>query len=36
VANRCVREILTGVAMRRKGITEPHYLHPDAIDHGQG
>ena len=36
VANRCVREILTGIAMRRKGITEPHYLHPDAIDHGQG
>ena len=36
VANRCVREILTGVAMRKKGITEPHYLHPDAIDHGQG
>ena len=35
VANRCVREILTGVAMRRRGITEPHYLHPDAVDHGQ-
>ena len=36
VANRCVREILTGIAMRKKGITEPHYLHPDAVDHGQG
>ncbi len=35
VANRCAREILTGIAMRKKGITEPHYLHPDAIDHGQ-
>ena len=36
VANRCVREILTGIAMRKKGITEPHYLAPEAIDHGQG
>jgi agmatinase len=36
VANRCVREILTGVAMRRKGITEPNYLAPEALDHGQG
>ena len=36
VANRCAREILTGLAMHRRGITEPHYLHPDAIDHGQG
>ena len=36
VANRCVRELLTGIAMRKKGITEPHYLHPDAVDHGQG
>ncbi len=36
VANRAAREILTGIAMRRRGITDPHYLHPDAIDHGQG
>jgi agmatinase len=36
IANRCVREILTGIAMRRAGITEKHYLHPEAIDHGQG
>ncbi|MGI9529936.1 MAG: agmatinase family protein [Acidimicrobiia bacterium] len=36
VANRCLREVLTGVAMRKKGITEKNYLHPDAIDHGQG
>ena len=36
VANRCVREILTGVAMHKKGITEPHYLAPEAVDHGQG
>ncbi len=36
VANRCVREILTGMAMRRKGITEKHYLAPEMTDHGQG
>ena len=36
VANRCVREMLTGVAMRKKGITEKHYLSPDTVDHGQG
>jgi agmatinase len=36
VANRCAREILTGVAMHKTGLTEPHYLHPDAVDHGQG
>jgi agmatinase len=35
VANRCAREILTGVAMRKKGITEPHYLAPEVTDHGQ-
>lgn len=35
VANRCLREVLTGVAMHKKGITEKDYLHPDAIDHGQ-
>ena len=36
VANRCVREMITGVAMRKKGITEKHYLSPDTVDHGQG
>ena len=36
VANRCVRELITGIAMRKKGITDPHYLHPHAVDHGQG
>ena len=36
IANRCVREILTGIAMRKTGITEKNYLHPEAIDHGQG
>ncbi len=36
VANRCAREMLTGVAMRKMGITEKHYLSPDTVDHGQG
>jgi formimidoylglutamase len=35
VANRAARELLTGIAMRRRGITDPHYLHPWALDHGQ-
>ncbi len=35
VANRCARELLTGIAMRRRGLTDPHDLHPHAIDHGQ-
>jgi agmatinase len=33
---RTPRELLTGIAMRRQGITDPHYLHPHAMDHGQG
>ena len=36
VANRIAREMITGVAMRKKGITDPHYLAPETIDHGQG
>lgn len=36
VANRCARELLTGMAMRKLGITEPHYLSPETLDHGQG
>ena len=36
VANRCVREILTGMAMRKKGITDTDYLAPETTDHGQG
>ncbi|MGI9364549.1 MAG: agmatinase family protein [Rhizobiaceae bacterium] len=27
-ANRLIRECLTGVAMRKKGLTQPHYLSP--------
>ncbi|MDT0318892.1 agmatinase [Streptomyces millisiae] len=34
LANRAVREALTGIAMRRKGITEPDYLHPHALGPG--
>ena len=36
VANRCVREILTGVAMRKTGRTAPHYLAAETTDHGWG
>ncbi|AEG44996.1 agmatinase [Isoptericola variabilis] len=37
LANRSVREAMTGIAMRRKGVTEPDYLHPYAVgldEHG--
>ncbi len=34
-ANRIVRECLTGMAMRKMGLTEKHYLSPLATDHGQ-
>ncbi|MEV1008762.1 agmatinase [Streptomyces sp. NPDC049881] len=34
LANRAVREALTGIAMRRKGLTEPDYLHPTALGPG--
>ncbi len=31
LANRAVREAMTGIAMHRKGVTEPDFLHPYAI-----
>ncbi|MGI9219939.1 MAG: agmatinase family protein [Woeseiaceae bacterium] len=31
-ANRLIRECLTGIAMRKKGITEEHYLSPLTVD----
>ncbi|MFE5339925.1 agmatinase [Isoptericola sp. NPDC056578] len=31
LANRAVREAMTGIAMHRQGLTEPDYLHPYAI-----
>jgi agmatinase len=34
LANRAVREALTGIAMRRKGLTDPDYLDPRALDPG--
>ncbi len=35
-ANRIVRECLTGMAMRKMGLTDPHYLSPITEHHGQG
>ncbi|WP_306141202.1 agmatinase family protein [Roseibium sp. MMSF_3412] len=35
-ANRVVRECLTGIAMRKQGLTDPHYLSPLTVTHGQG
>jgi agmatinase len=34
-ANRIVREALTGIAMRRMGLAEAHYLSPLATSHGR-
>lgn len=34
VAVRILRELLTGIAMRKKGMTDPMYLDPQWIDHG--
>lgn len=34
-ANRIVRECLVGIAMRKKGLTEPHYLSPLTVDDGR-
>lgn len=34
-ADRILRECLTGIAMRKRGLTSPHYLSPLTIDHGQ-
>ncbi|WP_461406589.1 agmatinase family protein [Falsiruegeria mediterranea] len=34
-ANRVIRECLTGIAMRKKGITEPDYKSPLTVSHGQ-
>jgi agmatinase len=33
--NRVVRECLTGMAMRKKGLTPKHYLSPLTKEHGQ-
>ncbi|MGW4728560.1 agmatinase [Streptomyces shenzhenensis] len=34
LANRTIREAMTGIAMRREGLTERDYLHPDALGPG--
>jgi agmatinase len=34
LGNRVIHQALTGTAMRRLGLTEPGYLHPEALDHG--
>ena len=34
-ANRIVRECLTGLAMRKKGIADEHYLSPLTVDDGR-
>lgn len=34
-ADRVLRECLTGIAMRKKGLTKPHYLSPLTVDHGR-
>ena len=34
-ANRAIQECLTGIAMRKKGITKPDYLSPLTVEHGR-
>ncbi|GAB4542810.1 MAG: hypothetical protein Tsb0010_19570 [Parvularculaceae bacterium] len=34
-SDRILRECLTGIAMRKKGLTDPHYLSPLTTDHKQ-
>ena len=31
ITNNMIRELLTGIAMRKKGIREPFYYHPDIL-----
>lgn len=33
IANRIIREVVTGITMRKKGITEPGYLSPLTLHH---
>ena len=33
--NRIIKEALTGMAMRKLGLVEPHYLSPLTTSHGQ-
>jgi len=34
-ANRIIRECMTGIAMRKKGLTDEHYLSPLTVDDGR-
>jgi agmatinase len=34
LANRAIREAMTGIAMRRRGLTQPDYLDPEAVGTG--
>jgi len=34
-ADRLIRECMTSVAMRKQGLTDPHYLSPLTRSHGQ-
>ncbi len=34
-SERVVRECLVGIALRKKGLTDPHYLSPITVSHGR-
>ena len=34
-ANRLIKECMTGIAMRKQGLTDPHYLSPLTESHGR-
>ena len=33
VGQRVMREVLAGMVLRKNGITDPHYRHPQLLDH---
>jgi len=35
-ANYVMNACLSGIAMRKMGVTEENYMHPLVLDHGQG
>ena len=34
LVDRLMRTALAGIAARKKGITDPYYIHPESLDHG--
>ena len=36
VVNRLMRSFLHGLVAKKRGITDPNYIHPKALDHGFG